>query len=94
MFLHDWKGLLVAGEQEKPEPSSVSEIACPLGGAGQPLTPLLALDEDLSTPRKHADAGALKESGENYCVGEFRGRIAAVAGRTGNSSAKIPPYST
>lgn len=49
MFLLAWKGLLAAGEQEKPEPSSVSEIACHLGDAGQPPTPLLALDGDMGT---------------------------------------------
>lgn len=62
IFLLAWKGLLAASEQEKPEPSSDSEIACHLGDAGQPLTPLLALDEDLLNTCKHADA--LEESEE------------------------------
>lgn len=72
IFLHAWKGLLVAGEKEKPKPSSVFEIACHLGDAGQPLTPLLALDEDLSTPCKHADADALQESGEKLLCGRIQ----------------------
>lgn len=70
MFLLAWKGLLASGEQEKPEPSSVAEIACHLWAAGQPLTPLLALDEDLLNPCKHADTGALQESEEKIIVCE------------------------
>lgn len=95
MFLLAWKGLLAAGEQEKPEPSSVSEIACHRGDAGQPLTPLLALDGDMGTIHANMQMQMhFRKVRKNYCMWEFRGRISAVAGRSGSSSAKTPPYST
>lgn len=69
MLLLAWQGLLAEGEHEKPGPSSVSEIAVTLEVL-QPLTPLLALGEDLPNPCKHA--GALQESEEKLLCGRIQ----------------------
>lgn len=84
MLLLAWQGLLAEGEHQKPGPSSVSEIAVTLEVLGNLLHHFWLW---VMTYPTHANMQVhFRKVRKNYCVGEFRGRIAAVAERSGISS--------
>lgn len=92
MFLLAWKDLLAEGEQENQNQAVTLKLPVTLEMLGNLLHHFWLW---MRTYPIHANMQVhFRKVRKNYCVWEFRGRIAAVAGRLGNIPAKTPPYST